>query len=307
MRKIRLLSLTLFGLGVLLFSISHSLPLSKLTPSAPSTAVVPSREQAIRYESHILPQSVVHTLLIPVQKQFALVPVVAEALAPIENFAQKYGAIAVLNGGFFDPKNQKTTSNIVQQGKLVADPNQNERLMHNPDNAPYLELILNRTEFRHYLCGQTTRYDIALHKAPPLAGCQLVDAIGGGPRLLPEMTAVQEGFLDYANGKVIHDALGSNQPNARTAIGITRDGSIVWVMVAQKQEAPITSGMSLPALAEFMKTLGVEQAMNLDGGSSSSLYYQGRIFYGRVNKQGNWVKRPVKSVLLVQENSGESQ
>ena len=71
-------------------------------------------------------------------------------------------------------------------------------------------------------------------------------------------------------------------------------------MVAQKSETPATSGMSLPALADFMKTLGVEKAMNLDGGSSSSLYYNGKSFYGKVDLEGNSVKRPGKSVLLVQ-------
>ena len=124
---------------------------------------------------------------------------------------------------------------------------------------------------------------------------------------MPTLTSVQEGFLDYSNGKVIRDALGSSQPNARTAIGITRDGSIVWVMVEQLPKAPTTSGMCFQALAAFMKTLGVEQAMNLDGGSSSSLYYNGKTFYGKVNKQGNRVRRPVKSVLLVQDKLSNSK
>lgn len=49
-----------------------------------------------------------------------------------------------------------------------------------------------------------------------------VDASGGGPSLLPELTSVLEGFVDNANRR---DALGSTQPNARTAMGIT-SGSI---------------------------------------------------------------------------------
>jgi exopolysaccharide biosynthesis protein len=47
-----------------------------------------------------------------------------------------------------------------------------------------------------------------------------------------------------------------------------------------------------------MKTLGVEKAMNLDGGSSSSLYYKGKTLYGKVDEKGNLVRRSVKSVLL---------
>jgi exopolysaccharide biosynthesis protein len=40
--------------------------------------------------------------------------------------------------------------------------------------------------------------------------------------------------------------------------------------------------------------------MNLDGGSSSSFYYKGKTFYGKVNENGNPIKRPVKSALLIQ-------
>lgn len=271
-----------------------------LRSSTPSISTVASPPlKTIRYFERTLRQSIAHILLIPANSKFLVTPALSEKVATVEEFAQKYRAVAILNAGFFDPVNQKSTSYIVVQGKLVADPKQNDRLVNNPNLKSYLGQIFNRTEFRRYLCGQTVRYDIALHSQSPPAGCKLVDAVGAGPRLLPELTSVQEGFVDNANKR---DALGSNQPNARTAVGITRDGSVVLVMVAQKSSAPANSGVSLPALADFMKTLGADQAMNLDGGSSSSLYYKGKTFYGKVDLEGNSIKRPVKSVLLVQEN-----
>ncbi|MEH1963414.1 MAG: phosphodiester glycosidase family protein [Nostoc sp.] len=292
MRKIKLLSLILISLAMVLwFNLRSS------TPSIPTVASSPPK--TIRYFDRTLPQSIAHILLIPANSKFLVTPTLSEKVATIEEFAQKDRAVAILNAGFFDPVNQKSTSYIVVQGKLVADPKQNDRLVNNPNLKPYLSQIFNRTEFRRYLCGQTVRYDIALHSQPPPAGCKLVDAVGAGPRLLPELTSVQEGFVDNTNKR---DALGSNQPNARTAVGITRDGSLVLVMVAQKSSAPANSGVSLPALADLMKTLGVDQAMNLDGGSSSSLYYKGKTFYGKVDLEGNSIKRRVKSVLLVQEN-----
>jgi hypothetical protein len=277
-----------------LFSIPHNKPLD-----VPSSAVLPPPQKDIQYESYTIEQSVVHTLLIPASSHFSVTPAVSEEVSTLESFAQKHQAVAAINGGFFDPVNQKSTSIVVVEGVLVADPNQNERLIDNPKLAPYLKKILNRTEFRRYLCGQTIRYDISLHTEPPLPGCRLVDVLGGGPRFLPELSSLQEGFLDFSNGEVIRDPLGSSQPNARSAVGITRDGSVLWMMVAQKPEAPTTSGMSLQGLAAFMKTKGVEEAMNLDGGSSSSFYYKGKTFYGKVNENGNPVKRPVKSALLI--------
>ncbi|BAY72939.1 hypothetical protein NIES23_57670 (plasmid) [Trichormus variabilis NIES-23] len=138
-----------------------------------------------------------------------------------------------------------------------------------------------------------------MHNESPPANCRLVDAIGAGPRLLPKLTSVPEGFVDNAKGR---DALLSKQLNARTAVGITSEGSIILVMVAQKPSKPKNSGISLVQLADLMKKLGASAAMNLDGGSSSSLYYNGKAFYGKFDLQGNPIKRKVKSVLLVQEN-----
>ncbi|WP_313931934.1 MULTISPECIES: phosphodiester glycosidase family protein [Nostoc] len=290
MRKIWLLGLTLASLGTVLWFNMRSLP----TP-IPTVAV--SAGKPIRYEQRTLPQSIANILFIPPNSRFLVTPALSEKVSTVEKFAEKYKAIAIFNAGFFDPANQKTTSYVIIQGKLVADPKQNDRLVNNPKLKPYLGKILNRTEFRHYLCGQNVKYDIALHNESAPVGCQLVDSIGAGPRLLPKLTLVEEGFVDNANKR---DALGSNQPNARTAVGITRDGSVVLVMVAQKPSSG-ASGISLPALADFMKTLGVEKAMNLDGGSSSSLYYKGKTFYGKIDLEGNFIKRPVKSVLLVQQ------
>ncbi len=290
-RKIKLLGLILISLAMVLwFNLRFS------TPSIPTVASSPPK--TIRYFERTLPQSIAHILLIPANSKFLVTPALSQKVATVEEFAQKHRAVAILNAGFFDPANQKSTSYIVLQRKLVADPKENERLVNNPNLKPYLGQIFNRTEFRRYLCGQTVRYDIVLHNESAPAGCQLVDAIGAGPSLLPKLTLVKEGFVDNSNKR---DALGSNQPNARTAVGITRDGSVVLVMVAQKPSAP-ANGVSLPALADFMKTLGAEKAMNLDGGSSSSLYYNGKTFYGKVDLEGNSIKRPVKSVLLVQEN-----
>ena len=294
-RKIFLLSLILIGLGVLLLYITPSKP-----PEAPSSAVIRSPQKNIQYKSYTLDQSVVHTLLIPANSHFLVTPALSQELSSLESFAQEHQAVAVINGGFFDPVNRKSTSYVVRQEFLVADPSLNKRLMNNPKLVPYLKKILNRTEFRRYLCGQTVRYDIALHTEPPLPNCRLVDTLGGGPRLLPELTSVQEGFLDFSQGQVIRDPLRSNQPDARTAVGITREGSLLWIVVAQKPEAPTSSGMSLQTLAAFMKTLGVEKAINLDGGSSCGFYYKGQTVYGKVNEQGNLVRRNVKSVLLVQ-------
>ncbi|NJP12006.1 MAG: phosphodiester glycosidase family protein [Leptolyngbyaceae cyanobacterium RU_5_1] len=305
MRKHWRIGLILVGLGLLLLAYfrfsSPSTPSFTAQPAAvPSLPASPVPERALEYKVHTLPRSVVHTLLIPAQSKFVITPALSDKVNTVEELAQRYGAIAALNGGFFDPQNQKSTSPVILQGYQLAKPEDNERLMSNPDLIPYLDKILNRTEFRRYRCGRISRYDIVLRQALPPTNCQLEDALGGGPRLLPNTTLVQEGFLDSSKGTITRDSLGSKQPNARTAIGITSDGSVIWLMVAQKSNAPTESGMTLQELADFMKTLRIEQGMNLDGGSSSALFYQGKTIYGKVDEAGKSVQRPVKSALLIQ-------
>lgn len=265
--------------------------------SSSTIASTPTPTTTVRYMVESLPTSEIHTVFIPVN-QFAVTPAIAAETANLATFAAESDAIAVLNGGFFDPQNQLSTSYVVQQGRVVGDPTQNERLMNNPDLIPYLNKILNRTEFRRYQCGTSFQYDIALHLEPVPANCILVDALGAGPRLLPELALEQEGFTATANGVVIRDAIGSSQPNARTAIGIAEDGSLIWVMAAQKPDVA-SSGVSLPELAALLKDRGATEAMNLDGGSSSGLFYQGKAIYGKLDAAGNPVERAVKSVLLL--------
>lgn len=270
---------------------------SSASPEVPSAPAI----ETVTYEVHQLPQSTVHLLRLPANAQ--VMPALATGVDTVANLAEANGSIAAVNGGFFDPVNQETTSYVVLNGTVVADPAQNQRLVNNPEMIPYLDRILDRSEFRQIQCGQTVRYEIANHRQPIPEHCQVLTAMGAGPRLLPQLALVEEGFAEVVAGQRVRDALGSTQPNARTAVGITDQQQIILVMAAQLPEAPTNSGLSLPDLAEFMQTIGVQSALNLDGGSSSALYYQGQTYYGKVDTNGDRVERPVKSVLLVSHSN----
>lgn len=83
-----------------------------------------------------------------------------------------------------------------------------------------------------------------------------------GPRLITNgkvsLDVEKEGFKDP---KILTGA------GARSALGITRDHKLILIT---------TSGATIPQLAEIMKQAGAYQAMNLDGGASSGLYYNGK-------------------------------
>ncbi len=287
MSKIFRRSLIFIPLNLILSSCTKQPPKATFTTS-------PTPKPEIQYKSYTSATSIIHTLQIPAASHFVITPAISPELDSLENFAQKHQALGAINGGFFDPVNSQSASHIIIKAQQVAAPRTNDRLINNPNLTPYLPKILNRSEFRRYRCGNIWSYDITLHTAATPTGCQLVDALGGGPSLLP-LTLVEEGFLAIEAGKTIRDSLGSSQGNARSAVAI-KGSDIIFVMVAQTNPS---SGMSLQALADFMKTLGVDKAINLDGGSSSALYYNGKTIYGKLDEKGNQTKRPIKSALLI--------
>jgi hypothetical protein len=217
---------------------------------------------------------------------------ISDRLQTISTFDDN--SFAILNAGFFDPNNQKSTSHATINGKVVADPKANEGLTQNPKLKPYLTAIFDRSEFRRYDCKGTVRYDIVRHSAPLSPDCKLVDAIGGGPQLLPKLTAQEEAFFDPTTGR---DPIGIGQNNARSAIALTATGDVLLVMT----QSPPNGGVSLPQLASWLGELGATQALNLDGGSSASLYYNQQTIVGKTTDQKAPTARSIKSVLRVRK------
>ncbi len=291
------------------------------------------------FEIHRLAKAEVYLLRVSAGAGWVIEPVVTEGLAKLPSFAQDPDVVAVLNGGFFDPKNQQTASHVIRGGQVLLDPNQNLDLVTNVNVATYMSQILNRSEFRRYDCGGLQRYGIDFHDGAVPGGCDRLDALGGGPQLLPTMTHQEEAFWDVVNGKVVRNPIGMTYPNARSAIGIEADGTVLMAMAAQVpaplaapsplppqasgppagdgQPIPVTlppanvtpqappwrSGVTLEEMTEFLKAQGAVEALNLDGGSSSALYYNRRTYYGRLNKEGQTVQRSIKSALVVRRRS----
>ncbi|MEL6471740.1 MAG: phosphodiester glycosidase family protein [Cyanobacteria bacterium J06623_4] len=245
-----------------------------------------------------------HVVVVPPGGEVAIAA--STDLQPLSAFITESGSAFAINAGFFDPQNGKTTSHLMVDGEVVGDPADNERLVGNPDLAPYLDQILNRSEFRIYRCANgQAKYGIALRDAPVPADCEIESAVGAGPQLLPEDTSQLEAFTDYADGELIRDAIGSAQPNARSAVGLDAQGAVYLIMAEKNAES---TGARLSDMTDFAADLGVTQLLNLDGGSSSGLYAQPNQFYfGRTDAEGNPIERPIKSAIVVGDGSAENE
>lgn len=115
-----------------------------------------------------------------------------------------------------------------------------------------------------------------------------VMAVGGGPWLIRNgeilIDAPQQGFQKGF----------SDNRHPRTAIGVTADGKLLLVTVDGRQ--PMSGGMTLYELAELMKMLGATDAINLDGGGSTTLAIRGGLV---VNSPSEGKQRPVANAVVV--------
>ncbi|RYY32717.1 MAG: phosphodiester glycosidase family protein, partial [Sphingobacteriaceae bacterium] len=72
-----------------------------------------------------------------------------------------------------------------------------------------------------------------------------------------------------------------NDRHPRTAIGKKPDGTVILLVVDGRLKQ--AAGMSIPELQKTMRWLGCTDAINLDGGGSSTMYIKGQPDEGVVN------------------------
>ncbi|RIQ13635.1 hypothetical protein DY240_25720 [Jiangella rhizosphaerae] len=82
--------------------------------------------------------------------------------------------------------------------------------------------------------------------------------------------------------------------NPRTAAGVLPDGRLVFVVVDGRQVGR-SVGLSITETAELMRSLGVDEALNLDGGGSSTVVTED----GVVNTPSDPVERPVGDAVVL--------
>jgi exopolysaccharide biosynthesis protein len=80
----------------------------------------------------------------------------------------------------------------------------------------------------------------------------------------------------------------------RTAVAKLKDGKFLMITVDGRSES--SGGISLPDLAQLLLELGATDAMNLDGGGSTTMYLDGKVVNHPSDKEG---ERKVSDAILV--------
>lgn len=115
----------------------------------------------------------------------------------------------------------------------------------------------------------------------------------GMPTLVRGGAIVDEAELEGAS---YPDHMATAQP--RTAICLHEDGHTMILAVVDGREAGVRTGMRAITLARFMKGLGCRDAVNLDGGGSTTMFVEGQAPYpgrptGVVNRTSDGQERAV--------------
>lgn len=116
----------------------------------------------------------------------------------------------------------------------------------------------------------------------------VVNLLAFGPAL------VENGEIAVGTNEEVGQAMASNP---RTAIGIIDENH--YIIVVSDGRTSESKGLSLYQMAEVMKSYGVKTAYNLDGGGSSTLYFNGQVI-NKPTTGGNKIsERAVSDIVYI--------
>ena len=191
--------------------------------------------------------------------------------------AKDNGAVAAINGGGFIDKSSedsewtgtggKPTGILMSEGNIIFND------INNDDEKTQVMAITNK--------GQLLVGSYSLNEMREKG---VTEAISFEPALV-------------VNGKgTIKSGDGGWGIAPRTAIGQREDGSILFLVIDGRQTKSL--GASLKDVQNIMLEYGAVNAINLDGGSSSTMYYEGEIINNPCDPLG---ERSIPSIVYVEK------
>lgn len=182
--------------------------------------------------------------------------------------AQSAGAILAINGDFYGSQED---GYVLRNGVLyrsAADSDQVDLVIYNDGSFGII-----REE-------EVTAEELLADGAQQI--------LSFGPAL------VMDGTVSVSEDEEVGKAMASNP---RTAIGIVDD--LHYVFVVSDGRTDESAGLSLSQLAEFMTGLGTVTAYNLDGGGSSTMYFNGEVINNPTTNGRSIKERSVSDIVYI--------
>ena len=183
------------------------------------------------------------------------------------NMANDNNAILAINGDYYGARQ---SGYVIRNGSLYRNSSGNRDAL----------AIMKNGEFEFVTEGETS--------AETLLGNGALQVFSFGPVLL------EDGSISVTENEEVGMAMASNP---RTAIGYL--GKNHYVFVVSDGRTSESAGLSLYELASFMKSLGVVDAYNLDGGGSSTMVFKGEVINTPTTNGHSTQERAVSDILYI--------
>jgi len=182
--------------------------------------------------------------------------------------AEENNAVLAINGDYYSARSGYVIRNGVLYRSSSAGSNQDDLVIYSDGSFG----IINEAE--------VTADELLKN------GAQQV--LSFGPAL------IKDGSISVTESTEVDKAMRSNP---RTAICITNDNHILMVVADGRTSK--STGLSLYELAQFLQTLNVKYAYNLDGGGSSTMYFNGSVINNPTTNGKTISERKVSDIIYV--------
>ena len=245
------------------------------TPTVSTASAYEDDTKSISIETYERNNTQIHVATVKIKGNVSIKTALADetygrnVTAKTSTTAKSVNAVLAINGDYYGARD---AGYVVRNGQLLRSESQ---------NASQEDLVI-------YKDGS-----FGIIKEGDITAQQLVDngamqVLSFGPAL------IENGQIAVDSSDEVGKAMASNP---RTAIGIIDDNTYVFVVSDGRTRE--SKGLSLKQLAEFMKELNVTTAYNLDGGGSSTMYFNGQIINKPTTNGRNIEEREVSDIVYL--------
>lgn len=193
-------------------------------------------------------------------------------------------AAVAVNADFFEPDG-KTVDLCIQDGEIVTPPIKYPVFGVTKENTPFIGSVELGTTIIAAV-GDTLIIAFSLSPITTL----IHQAVGGIPRIVRDGEVAVEWKQNSFN----------LERHPRTTVGYSQDQTKLFIVTVDGRQPGHSDGMRLEELANFMLKVGAYQALNLDGGGSTTMVIFGKV----VNRPSDVTgEREVGNALVIWCNS----
>ncbi|PVU81987.1 exopolysaccharide biosynthesis protein [Cellulomonas sp. WB94] len=187
------------------------------------------------------------------------------------DIAADNGAVFAINGDYYGFRD---TGIVIRDGVVYRDEGAREGLAF-------------------YRDGTVEVYDETTTTAAQLVADGVWNTLSFGPALLEGGQVVDGIDSVEVDTNVGNHSIQGAQP--RTAVGVIDSNHLVFVVVDGRSPG-YSAGVTMTGLAEIMQGLGATTAYNIDGGGSSTMYFDGEVVN---NPLGKGQERGTSDILYI--------